>query len=79
MSMEPTSGAQAADDVLKRRFAGAVFADEDDNLPSPNRKARVLQHPDAGIGLAHSLEADQRRLGGVRHDRLTLSRGSVRA
>ena len=53
ISMVPRSGCDdAAEDLHQRRFAGAVFADEADDLAGADVHAEVGERHDAGIGLA---------------------------
>jgi hypothetical protein len=50
----------AAEDLHQRRLAGAVFADEADNLARPDLQRKPVQRDHAGIGFAHALETEER-------------------
>ena len=50
----------AAEDLHQGRFAGAVFADEADDLARADLHAEVGQRHDAGIGLAHASQLQER-------------------
>ena len=54
----------AAEDLHQGRFAGAVLADEADDLAGPHVHAEIGQRHDAGIGLAQPRQLEE-RLGGA--------------
>ncbi|BAB51502.1 mll4969 [Mesorhizobium japonicum MAFF 303099] len=51
----------AAEDLHQGRLAGAVLADQADDLARPDLHGEAIQRDDARIGLAHALEAEERR------------------
>ena len=50
---------QAAENVLKCRFSGAIFTHQRNDLSARDRERGVLQHPSARVALAHGIETYQ--------------------